>query len=54
VVLAKPEAAGGTLAVSDGEVDGVLLLQLREQLLQTVDPGLADDLPEKEDPDGAQ
>jgi hypothetical protein len=54
VVLAQPEAAGGTLAVGDGEVDGVLLLQLREQLLQTVDPGLADDLPEEEDPDGAQ
>jgi hypothetical protein len=54
VVLAQPEATGGSLAVGDGEVDGVLLLQLRQQLLQAVNSSLADDLAEEEDPDGAQ
>jgi hypothetical protein len=54
VVLAQPEAARGALAVGDGEVDVVLLLQLRQQLLDAVDPGLADDLAEEEDADGAQ
>jgi len=54
VVLAQPEAAGSSLAVGDGEVDCVLLLQLRQQLLQAINPSLADDLTEEEDPDGAQ
>jgi hypothetical protein len=54
VVLAQPEAARGALAVGDGEVDVVLLLQLWQQLLDAVDPGLADDLAEEEDAYGAQ
>jgi len=54
VVLAQPEAARRPLAVGDGEVDGVLLLDPRQQLLQAPDARLADDLAEEEVPDGAQ
>jgi hypothetical protein len=54
VVLADSEAARSPLAVGDGEIDGVLLLQLRQQLLQAINPRLADDLAEEEDPNGAQ
>jgi hypothetical protein len=54
VVLPQPEATRGALAVGDGEVDVVLLLQFRQQLLDAIDPGLADDLAEEEDADGAQ
>ena len=53
VVLADAEPARGPFAVSDDEIDALLLPHLREELLHDPDAGLADDLPDEEDAHGA-
>ena len=52
VVLADAEPARGPFSVRNDEVDGVLLPDLREELLHDPHAGLADDLSNEEDADG--
>jgi len=50
----QPRAVGGVLAVHDAEIDGELLLQLREALLDGAAARRAEDVGDEEDFQGIE